>query len=98
MREGANVEKAGVHAGISCLIYSHNLKPGFGRSRRLKSRAFKQAFRAGVFHEEHPGILVPLGPLSPYLDFVCIPETSGGEMAPSEHLDFRPDLDLLPLL
>ena len=88
-----------MNPGVSCLIDGDDLKHGLGRSGRRKSPAFKLALRSGVFQGElsrKPG--PPVTPLSPYFEFVCIPETSGSERAPSEHLDFRPDLNLFSLL
>ncbi len=67
---GANLENGGVPSGIPRLIYRKNLKPGFPRPGRGKSPAGKLALRSGIFQGEFPGNLSPIGPLSPYLDFV----------------------------
>ncbi len=84
-----------MHPGIPHLIRSDNLKPGFDRPRRCKSPACKLARLPGIFQGELHRNVGTFRPLSPYLEFVRIPETSGSERAPSEHLDFRPDLNVL---
>ena len=87
-----------MHPGIPRLIRCDDLEPGFGRSGGRRGPALELARRSGVLQGELFQEPVPFDPLSPYLEFVRIPETSGSEGAPSEHLDFRPDPDLFPLL
>ena len=87
-----------MHPGVSCPIDRSDPKHGLARSGRPGNPAFKLALRSGVSQGESPEKKAAVTPLPPNFEFVCIPETSGSERAPSEHLHFRPDVKLFSLL
>jgi hypothetical protein len=94
----SNLKRKDMLAEVSGLIGGEDSKPDLTRSLRKNRLSFKETRLAGIIQIEFIRNLIFVNPLSPYFEFLGIPETSGSDGAPSEHPDFSPHQNCLSSL
>jgi hypothetical protein len=92
------MERKDVLAEVTGLIGCEGLKLNLARSRRKSRLPFEETRFARIIQIEFIRNLISKNPLSPYFEFLGIPETSGSDGASSEHPDFGPHQNCLPSL
>ena len=75
---------------IPGLICGEDLKLHFAESCRRSGFTLEETRLASIIQIEFIRNLISINPLSPYFEFLRIPETSGSDGASSEHPDFGP--------
>ncbi len=85
-------------AEVTRLIGSEDLKLDLLESRWKSCLSFEETRFASIAQIEFIRNLISINPLTPYFEFIRIPETSGSKGASSEHPDFNPHDNLFPRL